>query len=217
MRNGWKVLFPSMNSVLINVKPFCNWRRVNGRILGNCKKGCNHMKIFSLCFTGVSGSGKSTLAILLNEALKNNSIKSQIIDGDELRAELGHLFGYTKQERIKNTYVARTLAKYLNKSGINTIISIVAPYEEQRDGLRKYLGEAYIEVYVKCSYDECARRDVKGYYQKQKQGMMDNLNGANDVFEIPKNSEIVVDTENNTADQCIETILTYLKEKGYVV
>lgn len=176
------------------------------------------MKIFSLCFTGISGSGKSTLAEALYRCLHEKyNINIQIIDGDELRKELGHLFGYTKSERMKNSHVVRTLSKYMNKNKICTIISIVAPYEDMRREIREYLGENYVEVYVKCSLKECARRDVKGYYKKQKTGEMSNLNGADDVFEEPETSEIVVDTEHESIETCVEKIVSYLEDAKYVI
>lgn len=171
--------------------------------------------MFNVCFTGISGSGKSTLANLLAKEIKERGIKVQVIDGDILRNELGNLFGYTREERMKNSHVVRILPKYLNQNGIATIIAIVAPYEEMRRELRKFIGDTYIEVFVKCSYHECEKRDIKGYYKRYQKGLLNNLNGADDVFEIPKTSEIVVNTELETIDESVKKILSYLEEHNY--
>lgn len=172
---------------------------------------------FSLFLIGVSGSGKTTIARQLLDKLRKNNVKVEFIDGDVLRSELGNLFGYTRDERMKNSHVVRTLAKYLNKNGVNTINAIVGPYEEMRSEWRDYLGKSYIEVYVQCSLQECIKRDVKGYYKKANAGEMPNLNGANDIFEQPVNSDIIVNTENNSVEACANAIYDYLQEKGYVL
>jgi adenylylsulfate kinase len=104
---------------------------------------------------------------------------------------------------------------YLVKNGISVVLTQVAPYNEMREKMREQFKDHYIEIYVKCSYEECARRDVKGYYKKHQQGEMKNFNGADDVFEIPKNSDIVIDTESETVDDAVDKILDYLEVKGY--
>lgn len=175
------------------------------------------MEAFTLCFTGISGSGKSTLAKKLEAYLKKKSYHCSLIDGDQLRNELGQLFGYTKEERMKNSQIVRVLAKYLKNQGVVNIISIVAPYEKMRQDLRKFIGEPYIEVFVDCSYDTCAQRDVKGYYKKQKDGLLNNLNGADDVYETPANSDIVVQTDKETIEESLKKIVDFLENHHYVV
>ena len=72
-----------------------------------------------------------------------------------------------------------------------------------------------IEVYVRCSYEECAKRDVKGYYRKQMEGKLAHLNGADDVYEVPTNSDIVIDTEMDTVSEAVDKILTFLEAGNY--
>ena len=173
-------------------------------------------KTFSLVFTGISGSGKTALANLVAERLKLLGVPVTVIDGDVLREDLGNLFGYTREERMKQNRVVRTLVKYLNGAGTNVIVTLVAPYNEMRQEMRNVIGDAYIEVYTKCSVDACAARDVKGYYKKQKNGMMNNLNGADDLYEVPQTSEIIVDTERDSKELCAAQIIDYLRENGFV-
>ena len=127
-------------------------------------------KTFSLVFTGLSGSGKTTLAKQVTDELKKRGVHVQLIDGDDFRNELGNLFGYTREERMKHNRIARTLMRYLNRNNVNVIFTLVAPYEEMRQGMREAVGDAYIEVYAKCTPETCAKRDVKGYYKKQREG-----------------------------------------------
>lgn len=80
-------------------------------------------KTFSLVFTGISGSGKTTLAKRVSKKLNQLGTTVQLIDGDDFRKEIGNLFGYTRDERMKNNCVARTVMKYLNKNNINVSIN----------------------------------------------------------------------------------------------
>lgn len=173
------------------------------------------MKTFTICFTGISGSGKTTLANALLEELDTDKRKIQLIDGDVLRKQLGNLFGYTKEERYKNNQVVRVLAHYLNRNEVSVILTLVLPYEDMREKMRESLDGTYVEVYVKCSLKECEKRDVKGYYKKIKEGKMKNLNGSDDIYEIPQNSEIVIDTEKESVAEGVRKIKQYLLEKGY--
>jgi len=171
------------------------------------------MKVFTLCFTGISGSGKTTLANGVGEYLKRCEIPVQVIDGDILRGELGNLFGYTREERMKQNRIVRVLAGYLNRNDISTIVAVVAPFEDMRRQMREVLGEGYIQVYLDCPVEECAKRDVKGYYKKKEK--MENFSGVSDTLEIPENSELVIDTVHLTVEESVEKIVGYLKKRGY--
>lgn len=174
------------------------------------------MKPFMIYMVGISGSGKTTLAQALDDRLKDKC-KIQFIDGDVIRSQIGDLFGYTFEERMKNNRVVRVIVDYLLKNGISVILAQVAGYEIMRDAVRQEFQNdyEYMEVYVKCSLAECMRRDVKGYYKLESAGKLDNLNGANDTFEIPKSPEIVIDTEKASVDDGVEEIMMYLRNAGY--
>lgn len=106
----------------------------------------------------------------------------------------------------------RVVVKYLLDNGISIILSQVAAYEKIREKFREQFPEKYIEIYVKCSCEECARRDVKGYYKKVKNGEMLNFNGVNDVYEIPQNSNLIIDTERETVSEAVARIIEYLRK-----
>nr|WP_325185721.1 adenylyl-sulfate kinase [uncultured Oscillibacter sp.] len=175
------------------------------------------MKPFVVCFTGISGSGKSTLASAVADALKEKPLPLQIIDGDVLRSELGNLFGYAREERMKQNQIVKVVAKYLLRQEVNVLISIVAPYDEMRKGMREFFGENFYLVYVKCPSEICAERDVKGYYRLSRENQMHHLNGVNDIYEVPEDAELTLDTSQLSLDKCVERILSYLREREYAV
>lgn len=173
-------------------------------------------KRFMMYMIGRSGSGKTTIANALEKELKSKGVqKLQVIDGDVIRKQFGNIFGFTYEERMRCNQAVRVVVQYLLDNGISVILSQVAAYEEMRQKVSEQFEKDYIEVYIKCSYEECARRDVKGYYRMQKNGEMQNLNGADDIYEIPKNSDIVIDTEMENVSDAVEKIVLYLKESGY--
>lgn len=174
------------------------------------------MEPFALCLTGTSGSGKTTLANAVAESLRGK-VPLQVIDGDILRGELGNLFGYTKEERRKQTQVVKVLAKYLLRQHVNVLIAIVAPYDDVRKGMREFLGEGYVQVYVNCPYEVREARDVKGYYRLARENRIQNLNGADDPYEAPEDAELELDTSRLSVEACVDKILACLRERGYGV
>ena len=175
-------------------------------------------KKFMMYMGGRSGSGKTTIANELEKRLRKQGAQNlQVIDGDVIREQFGGIFGYTQEERLKCNQAVRVVVKYLLDNDISVILAQIAAYEEMRSLVRNQFEKHYIEVYIKCSYEECARRDVKGYYQKQKNGQLNNLNGADDIYEVPRNSEIVIDTENETVCRAVDKIMEYLEVNNYGV
>lgn len=175
------------------------------------------MKPFMMYIIGISGSGKTTIATRLTDELRKRNVDNlQFIDGDVIREELTGIFGYTYEERMKNNRVVCVVCDYLLRNNINVILAQVAGHQAMRDQVKNNTCGDYIEVYAKCSLEECESRDVKGYYRKVKEGQMENLNGANTDFEIPKASDIVIDTERLTVDESVDLIMRLLVDRGYI-
>lgn len=174
---------------------------------------------FMMYLVGTSGSGKTTIANALETEIRKRmpDFRLQVIDGDVIRSQFGDVFGYTYDERMKCNKIVRVVVQYLIDNDVSVILSQVGAYEEMRRKVREQFGTAYMEVYVQCSAEECARRDVKGYYKKLENGEMENLNGADDLFEVPQNCSLIVDTEKQTVEESTGTIIRFLEEKGYVI
>jgi adenylylsulfate kinase len=98
-------------------------------------------------FTGQPGSGKTTLAKKLQMWLqtdKANWRKSVFhIDGDQLR-ELFPNTDYSKEGRYKNINKAFDIAKFLDASGNDIVISLVSPYKELREEIELFFKNSYL-------------------------------------------------------------------------
>ena len=97
-------------------------------------------------FTGQPAHGKTVLANMLKEKMPN----AFRIDGDEMR-ELFTNKDYTINGRVVNVGTAQKIAHYLHNQGQDVIVSLVAPYIDQREDFKKLLGDDIKEIYVHTS------------------------------------------------------------------
>jgi adenylylsulfate kinase len=74
----------------------------------------------------------------------------------------------------------------------------------------------FVEVFVAASVEECARRDVKGLYEKAFKGEITGFTGVDDPYEEPANPELVLDTEAHTPEESAQLVVAKLEELGLV-
>jgi adenylylsulfate kinase len=98
---------------------------------------------------------------------------------------------------------------------VGVIASFISPYKQQRDDLRRKI-ENFILVYVNAPLEVCEDRDPKGLYKKARKGEIKNFTGISDPYDIPKNPDIEVKTDEMNSEDCAEKVLEYLKEKGFI-
>ena len=98
------------------------------------------------------------------------------------------------------------------------ICSAISPYEETRRKAREMTDEhaPFVEVHIKASVEECARRDVKGLYAKAFAGEIKEFTGVSDPYEEPPHAQLVVHTEGETPEQSAEHVLDKLEQLGLV-
>ena len=159
--------------------------------------------------TGLPGSGKTTIAKALHPKLKELGFKVELLDGDIVRKELSPELGFTKQDREMHARRVVYLSKLLSRNGIISIVCLISPYREFRRYARSEtnINNNFYEVYVKCSLETCIRRDPKGLYKKALLGEIKDLTGLQDPYEEPENPEVIVNTERQTLEECVNVIL----------
>ena len=146
--------------------------------------------------TGLSGAGKSTLAHLVEEQLFQKNYHAIVLDGDVIRAGLCNTLGFSIEERRENNRRIAEVAKIFVRSGIICLCAFISPSNAFRRNARRIIGEdAFREVYIDCSVEECERRDVKGFYKKARQGQIRNYTGVSSGYEPPQSPNCVISTE----------------------
>lgn len=177
----------------------------------------NGHKSVVIWFTGLSGSGKSTVSVALEKALFEQKITSYRLDGDNIRHGLNKNLGFSPEDRKENIRRIGEVGKLMVDAGVVTMTAFISPYEEDRNIVRDILEDGeFIEVYTKCSLDECEARDPKGLYKKARSGEIKEFTGINAPYEEPSNPEIIIDTEQYSVEEAVEEIVAYLKEHKYL-
>lgn len=167
-------------------------------------------KPFVLWLLGLSGAGKTTIANEIAKNLTKNDIKNERLDGDIIR-EVFPKTGFSRSDRIAHNKRIAWLASILERNGICTIVSFIAPYEESRKYARE-LCKNYVEVHVATDITECENRDVKGLYAKVRKGEIKNFTGIDDPFETPLNPDLVIDTAGQTVAESAAEVIDFIKK-----
>jgi adenylylsulfate kinase len=161
-----------------------------------------------LWFTGLSGSGKSTIAERVHAELEGRGSEVEYIDGDALRSVFPGT-GFTREQRDEHLRRTGYMASRLEAHGITVVASLVSPYRESRDFIRR-LCRNFVEIYVSTPLEECERRDVKGLYARARQGEIRNFTGIDDPYEPPEHPELTLDTRSLSVDQSVAKVLERL-------
>lgn len=167
-------------------------------------------------FTGLPSSGKSSIAYSLERLLFKKGISCYVLDGDNIRHGLNSDLGFSREDRKENIRRVIEVAKLFVDAGFVVLASFVSPYKKDREYVRKqFEADNFIEIYIKCSVQECERRDPKGYYEKARKGLIDGYTGIDSPYEEPETAEIVIDTEKLTIADSVNLIFTYLTRHSW--
>src|SRR3954451_3946857 len=148
---------------------------------------------FTIWFTGLSGAGKSTIADLVIPELERRGRVVEPLDGDVVRTHLSKGLGFSKEDRDTNIERIGWVASRITRHGGAAVVSAISPYEETRERAREIVEEhgPFVCVFVKASVNECAKRDVKGLYEKAFKGEIKGFTGVDDPYEEPEQPELV--------------------------
>ena len=185
------------------------WQKLD--ITREIRAGKMGQKPVTICFTGLSGSGKSALANEIEKRLSVSGYYTMLLDGDNVRLGLNQDLGFEPEDRIENIRRIAEVAKLMNDAGLIVLTSFISPFQSDRENAKRIIGEEnFVEVYVSTPLEVCERRDVKGLYQKAREGEIPNFTGISSPYEAPEHAEIVIDTSERLLEESVETVLSKL-------
>ena len=163
---------------------------------------------------GLSGSGKSTLTTALEHRLFAEGYVTAHLDGDNLRDGLNRGLGFSDADREENIRRAAEVSKLFVQAGVVCLNSFITPRESFRRTARAIIGEENLyEIYIKCSFETCMKRDVKGLYKKAAEGNVPLFTGKESTFEEPAHAALTIDTETTSLEESLETLYSFVLGK----
>lgn len=147
-------------------------------------------------FTGQPEHGKTTLGKMLVEYLNQQVGRQNVfhIDGDDIR-KLFNNQDYTINGRVNNINTANRIAHYLHNNNKHVVVSVVAPYIDQRNEFKDIIGQNILEFYIH-SNEPKTRDKFKSI-----------------AYLPPTENYLDVDTTRDTPEQSLNKIIQYINEK----
>ena len=177
----------------------------------------NNHKSVVLWFTGLSGSGKSTMSHALEERLFNKGCRTFVLDGDNVRHGLNSNLSFSNKDRKENIRRISEVSKLMMEAGFIIMTAFISPFREDRIKVRNLIPNGdFIEIYCKASLETCEARDVKGLYKRARAGEIKNYTGISSPYEVPENADLIIDTEQETIEDSVSIIISFLKKKTII-
>ncbi|MEC4675326.1 MAG: adenylyl-sulfate kinase [Nitrospirota bacterium] len=167
--------------------------------------------------TGLSASGKSTIAHEVEKRLFDRSIRTYVLDGDNVRHGINSNLTFSREDRKENLRRIVEVSKLFVDAGILVLAAFISPYREDRAYIRsRFADDNFLEIYVKCAVEECEQRDPKGQYKKARAGIIKNYTGISSPYEEPENPHLLLDTEKLDLNSSVANILDLLERHEFI-
>lgn len=161
--------------------------------------------------TGLSGSGKTTIGRHVEMELNRRGYLTQVLDGDNIRTGINNNLGFSEEDRYENIRRIAEVSKLFMNCGIICINSFISPTREIRHMAMDIIGkENFIEVFINAPLEVCEGRDVKGLYQKAREGKIKNFTGIDAPFETPVTPDIELKTDVLSIEESTKKSLDYI-------
>ncbi|MFZ4414231.1 MAG: adenylyl-sulfate kinase [Bacteroidales bacterium] len=178
-----------------------------GNTIRNQKEKFLHQHAKVIWFTGLPCSGKTTLAINFEKKLFELNYFAVILDGDLMRTGLSSDLGFSATARTENIRRIAEVAKQYVQNGIIVLVSLVSPYREMRMLAKEIIGEDdFMEVFVNASLMVCEQRDIKGMYEKARNGLIKQFTGIDSAYEIPDQPFMEILTEKDSIEASVSLL-----------
>ena len=166
-----------------------------------------------LWFTGLSGSGKSTLAKALERKLFDQGYNVYMLDADNVRNGLNSNLGFSNEDRNENIRRVGEVSALFSQAGFLVLSAFISPFSKERRKIAKMHNQNFHQVYLSADLATCEKRDPKGLYKKARLGEILDFTGIDSPYEVPKKSNLVIDTKNLSVDKSVEKLFRYVTNK----
>ncbi len=165
--------------------------------------------------TGLSGAGKTTLAMAAEKILFERGINVVVLDSGHVRSGINKDLSFSPKDRSENIRRVGHVAELMASAGQVVIAAFISPYRSDRQLIRERAGDLYNEVYIAADLVTCEDRDETGIYKKARAGEIKSLTGLDSdaPFDAPANPELIIDTQTNGIDFCVEQLVEYIEQQ----
>lgn len=171
----------------------------------------------TVMFIGLSGSGKSTLAHGLERRLFDLGRVSTVLDGKAMRLGISKDLSHDQEGRAENLRRSANVARLLNESGLICCAAFVAPNKDSRDHARNVIGkENCLMIYLNPPLEVSRRRDPSGLYAAAELSGSLDLPGVSFPYDEPEHSDLVLDTEALSVEQCLTQVIRLMKSRKII-
>lgn len=154
----------------------------------------------------------------LEKRLNGLGVRTYLLGEDNIRQGLNRDLSFSKEGRTENIRRLAEVAKHFTDAGMIVLTGFISPYQIDRQLAQDVIGtDDFLEIYVRCSLEECERRDPKGLYAKARLGEISHFTGVSDPYEIPQSPDIIVSTEEERVEYAVERILKELMARNLIL
>jgi adenylylsulfate kinase len=143
-------------------------------------------------------------------------VRGYILDGDNVRHGLNKNLGFSPADRTENIRRIGEVAKLFTEAGLVALTAFISPYRADRDQVRALMPNDFVEVLVDCPLEVCEQRDVKGLYQKARDGKIPEFTGISAPYEPPLQPDITLHTDAQPVEESVAQIVNFLTRRGTV-
>ncbi len=187
----------------------------NGFVTRKDREKLHRHKGAAVWFTGLSASGKSTIAHHLEKLLHDQGYSTYVFDGDNVRHGLCGDLAFTPEDRAENLRRIGEMVKLFVDAGIIAITAFISPYRKDRRRIGSLLSNnQFMEIFVDCPIEVCAKRDKKGIYAKAKAGIIKEFTGISAPYEPPTNPDLLIDSSTEDPILAAKRVQKLMGEKG---
>ena len=163
-------------------------------------------------FTDRPNSAKSTTAYGLDERFCADHRPPYLFDGDSVRHGTCRDFGFSQRDREENSRRTGEVASLFIDGDIIAVATFISSYATDRKNVHNLVKAAnLIEACGRCPAEVRESRDVKGNYAKARAGIIIQFTGVWAPCEAPASSDLVLDTDPLSVDECVAPELSVLK------